>query len=175
MWRLSRYETVLEQVGTFLTLQEAQQVEVVDEDSYLTVSWQTASGARERRCFREENLAAIRPGALANRRGTQTLATLLKTLGQDIDRAELEVGRIEETTDGFLVSGTNRGRYFSRRFSYPELWAARRDLAAGQPEAATPARREVVSEPPPPAAIPKPAPVAVPHDTPLRRRLGHTL
>jgi hypothetical protein len=116
----TRYQTTLAQLGWYLAGEDALDIEIVDEGIFVNVSWCKPGIGAVQRCFREGEIAHLRP-AEAPRPGSRSRAGLLAALGTELDRARMDVGHIAEETDGFLVTGSLRGMYTTLRFSYAQL------------------------------------------------------
>jgi hypothetical protein len=132
------YALTLRQLGSFLDAQRAQQVAIVDHDSFYAVEWE-ASGVRRESCFTPMSLP---------RPVTETLgvwAARLRALGRLLDHRGIEIAHITQADDGFEVSGTQHGKYFTARYGAAEL--------------------------PPGQSTPVPMPIHLPAAAPLQRRL----
>jgi hypothetical protein len=117
---LYRYEQLLEPLGAFLASQDALHVEIIDEGAFFMVSWHDTVAGPVQRSFLPEELAVLAPVARVDA-VLATRAALLGQLGREIDATQLNVARIVEGLDWFLVTGSCGGRYDSRRFPYHEL------------------------------------------------------
>ncbi len=115
-----RYQRMLEQLGRFLAMQEAEHVEIIEEETCLTVCWQS-DGALHRRCLNENDLARLQPPAQLRIGRSGSRAALLGALGAEIDRAQMDLSRIYQESDAFLVTGSINGRYLLQRYSFREL------------------------------------------------------
>jgi hypothetical protein len=134
-----QYATLLGQLGSFLQAQGAQQIEITDQNAFLSVSWQTAERRREQRSLTEEEVADLGGGAP----GVGALSALLSGLGRALDQAEIEVSRIFHEADSFVVSGVSHGRYVNRRYA---SWELGHRSGGGQAYGSTPSPQPV---PPP--------------------------
>ena len=115
---------VLRALGRYLDDLHATGVSIENHDSYLTVSWQTFTGEAEQRHFEDLRLDSLREEAKAMRRGHVrapggSLAEMLRTLGQELDRAQVDMASIVEERGSYRVSGQAGGRYF-REVYYPD-------------------------------------------------------
>jgi hypothetical protein len=135
MLQPTRYQSRLARLGWFLLAEEALGIEIDDEGAFMTVSWRTSGLDQVKRCFREEDLAHVRQPTGPALHGSISRAALLGALGTEIDRARLDVGRIAEEPDGFVVTGALRGMYTTLRFSYLQLQGARPAPARSTQEA----------------------------------------
>src|SRR5690348_6376466 len=120
MEQSSRYETLLGRLGAYLACQEARRIEIADEGQFVTVSWQSQGPARRHNCFREDEIARLQPNG-RNPYESSSRAALLGVLGRKLDESGMDVARIEEKTEVFLVSGATSGRYSNLRVGYWEL------------------------------------------------------
>jgi hypothetical protein len=128
-------QATLARLGWFLLREEALGIEIDDEGAFMTVSWRPSGLDRVQRCFREEDLAHVRQPTGPTVHSSISRAALLGALGTEIDRARLDVGRIAEEPDGFVVTGSLRGMYTTLRFSYLQLQGARPAPAGSMQEA----------------------------------------
>ena len=103
-------------------------VEIVEHESFVRVSWRARDGSGARRAFTDLTLSLLHSQAL-QLRGEATFGPsgereeLLRTLGQELDAAGLNVSGIVEQGDQFFVSGSAAGCYFNRAYSHEELRA----------------------------------------------------
>lgn len=172
MLQADHCETMLGRLGAFLAAQDLHQIEIVDEGAFLVVSWQPADAARQHRCFDEADVARLRPSPERGCQESSSRAALLGTLGQEIDRAQLDVAHIVEEADGFVVSGTRCGTYLHRRYRFPELEGNGAQPPA-RPGGPAPSILSRIGGGVPTAPIPMSMLVAAPntHESPLRHRL----
>jgi hypothetical protein len=155
---------MLWRLGAFLDTQGALKVEIFDQGEFLAVSWQTANGPRQQRCIGQPDWPELIQSIGRTAANPRNKATLLHALGEQLDDERVEVGRIVEEADGFLVSGSAGGRYVNRRYPYVGLYGCPTpaSLASAQdPTGLTPAQVSA----PPVAGMPSLA------GTPLRQRL----
>jgi hypothetical protein len=101
-------------------------IEIVEHDSFLRVSWRTRGGSGARQAYTDVNLAQLR--ARSRQLRTDSSADpggqreeLLRTLGQELDADDLRVSGIFEKEADFFVSGSAAGRYVNRSFAKDEL------------------------------------------------------
>jgi hypothetical protein len=101
-------------------------VEIVEHDSYVRVSWRTRGGSGARQAYTDVNLAQLRARSRQLRADTSAdpggeREELLRTLGQELDADDLRVSGIFEKEQDFFVSGSAGGRYVNRSFAKDEL------------------------------------------------------
>src|SRR4051812_33128759 len=107
---------VLRALGRFLDEQGATGIEIKNHEVFLAVSWAQAGASAGQRAYQEKDLEGLREQARAMRKGNAggtpagSMGELLRTLGQDLDEADVEVAGIAQEADGFRVSGSSRGR-----------------------------------------------------------------
>jgi hypothetical protein len=101
-------------------------VEIVEHESFVRVSWRTRTGSGARQAYTDLNLARLR--ARSRQLRGETCADpsgereeLFRTLGQELDAQEVHVSGIFEKDDQFIVSGSADGRYVSRAFGRDDL------------------------------------------------------
>ncbi len=115
-----QWETKLGRLGVFLTGQDARHLEIFNREAFVTVGWEAVDATRKEACFSPEELA--RDWApYKHPPGSTSRSSLLGALGHELDQARLDPASIVEEHDGFVVTGSIRGRYESLRFSYSEL------------------------------------------------------
>ena len=172
MLRVGRNWVVLAQLGEFLAAQDAQEIEIADEGHYLAVAWNPTGAPRVHRCFNEADLDQLREVTRKSARESRSHAVLLGLLGREIDQARVEVARISEDPDSFLVSGTSGGRYISWRCDFAQLTRAGRAAPPTRAEPVKPTPSPTGRVPGPPAPRLEAGPDA--HISPLRHRLQLT-
>ena len=128
MAKSGEYSDVLRAIGRFLDIQEALEIEIVDEGPFLRASWQTTAGARERRTYRAFDLDRLRREARLLRTspdGTPSAgrSEALRTLGGELDRTDCEFLSLMQVEDGFQVTTLDAGRHTTRTFSQSEISA----------------------------------------------------
>jgi hypothetical protein len=141
--RVGEHADILRALGRVLDEQKARNVEIVNEETFIIVHWERAPGDAEKRVFRENDLEELREQAQAMRQGvlrgnpsSGALAELLRTLGQELDRDQIEVSSILQDGIGFTVSGMANRRYLRRTYLTSELQglsAQRRAQRGGAP------------------------------------------
>lgn len=101
-------------------------VEIVEHETFVRVSWRTRDGSAARQAYTELNLSRLR--ARARQLRSEKTADpageredLLRTLGQELDAEELRVSGIFEKDGEFFVSGSDDGRYVNRSYTKDEL------------------------------------------------------
>src|SRR5687767_4244451 len=99
--------------------QDAHNVEILNRETFVTVSWRGTDGSRKEVSFGLEEL--VRPWVPYKRRDSANRSARLGALGREIDRAQLEVASIHEELHGFVVTGSIAGRYENRSFPYADL------------------------------------------------------
>src|SRR5881296_3005892 len=87
---------VLRALGGFLDQQGATEIEIVNKEAFLAVSWKQRTPGAGQRAYQEHELEALRAQARELRKGTAgnplgALAEMLRTLGQELDRKQVEV------------------------------------------------------------------------------------
>jgi len=117
---------VLRALGRFLDGEGASQVEIVNRESFLAVSWETTPPGAEQRSYVEQDLEGLREQAREMRKGglgnpSGSLAELLRTLGQELDGRDVDINTIVQEPDGFRVSGVADGRYMRELYETDQL------------------------------------------------------
>jgi hypothetical protein len=131
---------VLRAVGLYLDLEHAVGVVIENHDTYLRVSWETFTGGADLRYLEDLDLSSLRAEAQALRRGQArspggSLAEMLRTLGQELDEAQVNVATIAQERGSFRVSGQANGHYFREVYFEDQLMTLsfqRRSKRAGQ-------------------------------------------
>jgi hypothetical protein len=89
---VGEWADVLRALGRALDEEHASHIEIVSHDVFLSVFWDQDAPGAEQRAYKEHDLSALRAQARELRSGSAggnpggTLAELLRTLGQDLDR-----------------------------------------------------------------------------------------
>ncbi len=101
-------------------------VEIVEHETFVRVSWRTRDGSAARQAYTELNLSRLRARArqLRSEKTSDPAGEredLLRTLGQELDAEELRVSGIFEKDSEFFVSGSDDGRYVSRSYTKDQL------------------------------------------------------
>ncbi len=130
---------VLRALGRYLDSQAATQVEIVNREAFLAVSWERRARGGEQRAYQEHELNNLRAQAREMRQGgvgnpAGSLAELLRTLGQELDRHQVDINTIVQEPGGFRVSGVKGGRYYRELFNTGDLLMAakRQRVTRGQ-------------------------------------------
>ena len=160
-----RWEIMLDGLGQFLAAQDANHVQILDQGPYLDVSWHLAGGSPQERLFVETELADFR--RTASNPVSSSPLTLLAALGHEIDQDPIEVARISQEANGFVVTGSIQGHYLSRPYAYADLRASGVQPAVSQNRLASSQLR--TGNDPAEAPAPMMAPDA--HKSPIRARL----
>ncbi|HZT06522.1 MAG TPA: hypothetical protein VFC51_05790 [Chloroflexota bacterium] len=130
MPQVGEYADIFRALGRFLDDLNAASVQIDNQGEYMAVRWNRTLGSVQERIFRERDLDALREQARAMRRGLLkaspsrgSLAELLRTLGQELDRDKIEVSTISQNEVGFDLTGTVDRRYVRRSYVLSELEA----------------------------------------------------
>jgi hypothetical protein len=121
------YAEKLRTVGQFFDAEAARQVEIVEYDAFLHVTWHTPRGVTQTRLLDDLTIGQLREEARTRRAGLmerpQGHAELLRTLGQEFDAAGLSLGSIVEEPHGYRASGVADRCYYNQLFTLGELHA----------------------------------------------------
>ena len=135
--------------------QAYEDVQIVEHESFVRVAWRARNGSAARQKYTDLTLSLLHAKALQLRGDESTdppgeREELLRTLGQELDGAELSVTGIVEKDDEYFVSGSEAGAFVNRGFRKADLRALslfRRRLrpdgegpkamAVGEPETAS--------------------------------------
>jgi hypothetical protein len=123
------YADILRVVGQLLDTDAATDVEIIEHETFIALSWRSEISGAETRSFRELDIARLRKEA-RQRRGTgaedhpRGYAELLRTLGQELDDDGITLNSIVEEEDGYRVSSTAGRRYDNRLYTWTDLHAA---------------------------------------------------
>jgi hypothetical protein len=125
-----RYAEVLRTIGRLMEAEGAQVVEIRDDDDLLTICWEDSTGQVHTRSYDLADLQQFVRGA-TRIRGHEKLVhgeleSLLRTLGQDLDREGIRLSRVRETR-GFQVQGLSDGHWVERCYSLDELRTKNRE------------------------------------------------
>jgi hypothetical protein len=122
----AEYADFLRVIGQVLDAEEAQQVEIIERETFISISWHSGPGMTENRSFRDLDLDTLRERA-RELRGTATAdvphtrAELLRVLGQELDEQGVALNGVIEEEDGYRVSGTAGRRYTNRLYTWDDL------------------------------------------------------
>jgi hypothetical protein len=122
----AEYADFLRVIGQVLDAEAAQQIEIIEHETFISISWQSGPGTTENRSFRDLDLTTLRDRA-RELRGTATAdvphtrAELLRVLGQELDEQDVALNGVIEEKDGYRVSGTAGRRYINRLYSWDDL------------------------------------------------------
>jgi hypothetical protein len=155
---------VLRAIGRLLDREAAQDVRLVNNGAFLTLSWRSPARGDDERHYEDHNLEELRQWARDARGDLQAgprgfFADLLRTLGQDLDREQAEFTQILQAGDALAVTGSVGGRYLRQTYYAAELQASSR-RRRGWRQSAGAAESDPTRE-----AAPPPAP-AHPIETP---------
>ena len=131
MAKNGEYSDMLRAVGRLLDLQGAHELEIVDDGPYLRASWQVTNGGRERRIYRAFELDRLRLEAKLLRSGSadgapsDSLAEILRTIGNELDRTECDLLSLTQKDDGFQVSVMRGGGHIVRTYTPNEVTSLR--------------------------------------------------
>jgi hypothetical protein len=125
---VGEYSDTLRGLGRLLEQVGALQITIADRPYYLEVAWSDGNGTHVQRYYQQHEVWALRTTALmyrgleegAHRFGA---AELLRTLGRALDQLGAKLVTIQETDEGFSVTGTIDGLESKIVHSYDELVA----------------------------------------------------
>jgi hypothetical protein len=135
-----QYAQALRVIGRMLDAQGARLVEIEEDDQALSVSWQNSAADCHSQAFgKSDQLEAMLRSAVKGRGSSppendSKLEPLLRTLGQDLDRKGVRLGRIREIR-GFQVRLDVDGSSIDSYYSFDELETKNRDRQTPRPEA----------------------------------------
>jgi hypothetical protein len=121
-----RYADALRVIGRLMDAEKARLFEIDEEDEFLSISWQDRAGDWHSRSYHKTNDLSRLFAEAARTRGHASPSSgrdrepLLRTLGQDLDRAGVRLSRIRETR-GFEVRGLSDGQLVDYCYSVDEL------------------------------------------------------
>jgi hypothetical protein len=118
------YADILRVIGHLLDEHEAEQVEIIQYEGFMAISWQLPGGAADQRAYNDIDLKLLRDKARRLRGAgpaTGEKAELLRTLGQELDAHGIEANGIVEDEDGYRVSGVADRRYVNVHYSFFSL------------------------------------------------------
>jgi hypothetical protein len=114
------YADILRVIGQLLDEHGAEQVEIIEYEEFMSVSWQQPGGTPDQRAYNDIDLKLLRDRARRLRGAgpaTGEKAELLRTLGQELDAHGIEANGIVEDEDGYRVSGVADRRYVNVHYS----------------------------------------------------------
>jgi hypothetical protein len=152
------HAALLRAIGRLLDAEFAENVQLVNNDAAVTLSWRKPGLGGEQRSYRQENLEELRRFAAQSRgtyRGDQadSLAELLRTVGQDLDRERWKLTRLVQEPDGWVAEGWLNDRPITRKHLLRDLVASskrRREWRRSTPPADLPVPPSKFEPPPPP-------------------------
>jgi hypothetical protein len=120
------YSDLLRAIGQFFDDCGACSVEVVHQGSFLSAAWEDGSQKRQERHFRALELDDLREQARAQRANFDltprlTTSEILRALGDECDRREIEVASLSEMPDGFHLSGLVEGNLYNHIYTPGEV------------------------------------------------------
>lgn len=116
------YAEILRALGRFLDNAKAVDAEIIEHSTFMAVSWNKSDDSpptETKRAYNQLGLDGLRAQARRMRRKSEAsarpgdLSGLLRTLGQKLDAMEFDLTRIQESEDGFTVTGTAEKLYQS--------------------------------------------------------------
>ena len=129
------YEGFLSVIGQILDADGARQIEIVDNDTVLTVSWLHTDPTGTRRWFEDLEIDFLREGARELQEsgggGRGPRETSLRRLGSELDQSGIQLSGIVEDEDGYRVSGLVDRRYANRLYTWAQLGAVRPEATPG--------------------------------------------
>jgi hypothetical protein len=143
----------------------------MDQGAFLAVSWEGNDNRTQQRCLSEADLGEFERARQLGTQAPGSLINLLSALGREIDHEEIEVSRIAQQGEGFVVSGVSHGRYANNSYTYRELGHRSGLGQALRPSPPSPAPQPSVAPAPLAAVQAAPLPAAGVPNAPLRRRL----
>ena len=119
------YADTLRAIGLILDSHRARHAEIIVEKHAMVVSWDQG-GASQRRSYSELKIKQLQEAARRMRGDPSFVqigprAEILRTLGQELDEAHMEVQGIIEEEGGYRVSGTADRRYVNHLYTLAEL------------------------------------------------------
>jgi hypothetical protein len=136
-----KYAQALRLVGRMLDERGARLIQIEEDEARLTVFWQDSSDEWQSQAFgKKDELEDLLRAAIKGRgapplRAHQSLEPLLRTLGQDLDRKGISLGRIREVR-GFQVRTETAGQPVDSYYSVDELITKNRERQTPRPQPA---------------------------------------
>jgi hypothetical protein len=104
----------------------------MNHSSFMSVSWDSPLPGEKERSYREQQIEDLRTQARALRHDDETpvgpVVELLRTIGQELDDAEVELSAVIRDAQAFQVSGVSAGRHYRTTYRTKDLVA----IAAGR-------------------------------------------
>ena len=123
----TEYGDLLRVVGRVLDTEAAQEIEIIQHPTCITLSWCTGKGAtQQHRSYRDIGLTYLRRQArtlrgVGEREPAGEREEVLRTLGQVLDSQRVALSGIVETARGYRVSGVADRRYVNELYTWSEL------------------------------------------------------
>jgi hypothetical protein len=123
------YTDLLRAIGRLLDREEAQDVRLMNNGAFLSLSWRSPTRGTDERQYEDHNLEELRRWAREARGDIQRgprefFADLLRTLGQDLDRDGVDFTQIVQSGDALAVTGSADGRYVRQTYYAGDLQAS---------------------------------------------------
>jgi hypothetical protein len=109
-------------LGQFLDEQGGRYATIVEQETFMSVSWQADRGVERTRSYSEFDMEDLR-GRARRLRGASSgpplgeHAELMRTLGQDLDVLGIHLTSIAERDEGYQVTGTRNREHFDRLYT----------------------------------------------------------
>jgi hypothetical protein len=122
---------LLRAVGRLLDGEKATAFDLINNDGTLAIAFRTKGYGNDQRHYQDRNLEELRKWAKDSRgdmyrEPRDGYAEMLRTLGQDLDRAGSEFTEILQEGDKITVRGQIDGRQVEQQYLVPELLASNR-------------------------------------------------
>src|SRR3954451_252897 len=105
MLSIDEQEDMLRALGRMLDEQQARNIDITLHETFLTLTWDRPFGAPQQHVLQDVDLGSLREEAKALRRGAYIakgpIAEMLRTLGQELTREQVEATSIVEEPEGF--------------------------------------------------------------------------
>ncbi|HZT05900.1 MAG TPA: hypothetical protein VFC51_02650 [Chloroflexota bacterium] len=146
MPRIGEQGDVLRALGRFLDEQGAAEIDIKLQGQSFAVTYKVAAERGGQVYYNDQDLDALRAKAQFLRSGNPgvagdgSLAELLRTLGQELDDAGVELTSLGQDADAFRVSGLKDGLYHTQPYYFYQLReaSAERRAARGKGGGRTP-------------------------------------
>ena len=124
--------------GAFARRTEYWSCRDLNRDAFLSVFWDGEGAGTDQRAYQDHDLEMLEVTGsryAVGFRGSPvgSIAELLRTLGQELDRDQADWSRVAENEEGFEVSGVMDGKYFRRFYTRQELAALSAERRAARP------------------------------------------